>query len=119
MFGKLKFRITFTVGVILVLAVLASCGGDERQSTGGTPIGPTNTPIVRDEPTATTAPVPTDAPTAMAEEPTEAPSGTVPTARVGRFPDPSFPLLAAPEGNPQYGGTLRFGFVIKPAHQAG
>lgn len=116
MFGILRFRIIFTLGVILALAALAACGGEERQATGGTPIGPTNTPIVRDEPTATTAPAPTAAPTAMVEEATEAPSGTVPTAKVGSFPDPSFPLLAAPEGNAQYGGILRFGFVIKPAH---
>ena len=116
MFSILRFRIAFTIGAIVALAALAACGGEERQATGGTPIGPTNTPIVRDEPTATMAPAPTAAPTAMPGQPTEATSGAVPTAGVGRFPDPSFPLLAAPESNPQYGGVLRFGFVIKPAH---
>ncbi len=102
----------------LALAAVIACGGESRQSTGGTPIGPTNTPIVRDEPTATTAPAPTAAPTAMADE-TKAPASpasSVPSAKVGKFPDPSFALLKAPENNPQYGGTLRFGFIIKPAH---
>ena len=102
----------------LALAAVIACGGESRQSTGGTPIGPTNTPIVRDEPTATTAPAPTAAPTAMADE-TKAPASpasSVPSAKVGKFPDPSFALLKAPENNPQYGGTLRFGFIVKPAH---
>lgn len=109
MIGKLNFRISLTIGAIIALAVLAACGGEERQSTGGTPIGPTNTPIVRDEPTATTAPAPTVAAT-------EAPSGAVPTSQVGINPSPPFGMLKATEGNPKYGGILRFGFVIKPAH---
>ena len=117
MLGKLRFHIILTIGAILALTVLAACGGDERQSTGGTPIGPTNTPIVAD-PTAISAPAPTDAPAAVADDATEAPSagGAAPAAGVGMFPSPPFGLLAAPEGSPQYGGILRFGFVVKPAH---
>ena len=99
MFGNLKFRIILTFGAILVLVALAACGGEERQSTGGTPIGPTNTPIVAD-PTATSAPAATDAPAAAAsgEEATEAPSGSAstgaaPAAGVGRFPSPPFAML--------------------------
>ena len=115
MFAKLQFRIFLTMGVILAIAALAACGGEERQSTGGTPIGPTNTPIVGDEPTATSAAAPTEAPQASGEE-TKAPSDAAPAAQVGMFPSPSFAMLRAQESNPQSGGTLRFGFVIKPAH---
>ena len=122
MLGKLDFRIILAFGAILALMALAACGGDERQATGGTPIGPTNTPIVAPA-TSTSPPAPTDAPAAAAsEDATEAPasasssSGTAPAAGVGRFPSPPFALLTAPEGNAQHGGILRFGFVIKPAH---
>ena len=119
MFGKLKFHIAFTIGLIIALATLVACGGDSRESTGGTPIGPTNTPIIRDEPTAVA--VPTEVPTAAAPsgdaaQATAAPSEPSAVVGIGRFPDPSFPLLMAPEDNPQYGGTFRFGFIIKPAH---
>ena len=99
----------------LVLVVAVACGGESRQSTGGTPIGPTNTPIVRDEPTATTAAVPTAAPTAM---PGGENTPVVPavSAQAGSYPAQTMPLLTALESNPQKGGTLRFGFIVKPAH---
>ena len=91
MFAKLQFRLILTIGVILALAALAACGGEERQSTGGTPIGPTNTPIVAPA-TSTSAPAPTEAPAAADEQDaTEAPSaGAAPSAGVGRFPSPAF-----------------------------
>ena len=116
MFANFRFPIILTIVAIFAMAALTACGGEERQSTGGTPIGATNTPIVA-QPTATSEPAPTDAPVAETEDATEAPSsGAAPAAGVGRFPSPAFGLLTAPEGSPQHGGILRFGFVIKPAH---
>jgi len=100
MFPWLNLSLLIRFVLVLTAVVAVACGGSSRESTGGTPIGPTNTPIIRDA------------------EPTAVPSAAepVPVASVGRFPETPFPLLRAPEGNPQRGGTFRFGFVVKPAH---
>lgn len=71
MIGKLKFRITLTVGVILILAVLAACGGDSATEA---PAAATEAPV----PQVTTAPATTAPQQAQQQQsqPTAAPQAT-------------------------------------------
>ncbi len=62
MFGKLKVRIVFAIGAILVLTLVAACGGDSTETT------PTAAPM----PQATEAP----APAQQQAQPTVAPQAT-------------------------------------------